>query len=129
MVLFAAGHTFGFLAFRPPTAEGLAVWNGMNEVHFSVGSSTFSYGRFYRGFGLSISVSMVFLAWLAWTLAAMTPRAPEDARRIAWALFVVQALGAVLSLLYFAAPPAVLSVLTAVCFAMGAIRLRGTVAG
>lgn len=25
-VPFAAGHTFGFLSFRPPDAAGLAVW-------------------------------------------------------------------------------------------------------
>lgn len=37
LVLFAAGHTFGFLKFKPPTAEGLAVRDAMNNVHFQVG--------------------------------------------------------------------------------------------
>jgi hypothetical protein len=29
-LLFALGHTFGFLSFKPPTAEGLAVQKAMN---------------------------------------------------------------------------------------------------
>jgi len=30
LVLFAAGHTFGFLKFKPSSAEGLAVRDAMN---------------------------------------------------------------------------------------------------
>jgi len=43
-VLFAAGHTFGFLNFKPPTAEGLAVRDAMNNLHFG---ADLSYGAFY----------------------------------------------------------------------------------
>ena len=34
LLLFAAGHTFGFLSFRPKSAEGLAVYNAMHSVPF-----------------------------------------------------------------------------------------------
>ncbi|WP_183811949.1 LIC_13387 family protein [Tunturibacter empetritectus] len=124
MLLFAVGHTYGFLAFRPNTAEGLAVWNAMNSVHFSEAGSTFSYGGFYKGFGLSISATQVFIAWLTWMLASMAKRGSNDARTIAWGLFVVQCVGFVLSLLYFAVPPAVLSALGALCFMMGAVSMQ-----
>ena len=42
-VLFAAGHTFGFLNFKPPTAEGMALRDAMNNVHFG---ANLSYGPF-----------------------------------------------------------------------------------
>lgn len=124
LVLFAAGHSYGFLAFQPPTAEGRAVWSAMNGVRFSAGSSTFSYGGFYIGFGLFITVFQIFSAWLAWFLGAMARRGEQGARAIAWAMFVVQVVGVGLSLRYFSAGPAVFSVVTAACLGMGAISMR-----
>jgi hypothetical protein len=116
MLLFAAGHTYGFLAFRPDTAEGQAVWTAMNSVRFSEGGSTFSYGQFYVGFGLFISLFLLFGAWLAWRLGSMPL---SDARPIAWAMFGVQCISLALSLRYFAAGPAVLSAATALSFLLG----------
>ena len=68
LVSFAAGHTFGFLRFKPPTSDALAVRDAMNNVHFQVRGSDFSYGGFYRGFGLTITVYLLFSAFLAWHL-------------------------------------------------------------
>jgi len=34
LILFAAGHTIGFLNFTPPTAEGIAVRDAMQNVQF-----------------------------------------------------------------------------------------------
>jgi len=123
MLLFAAGHTFGFLTFRPATAEGQAVWTAMNSVHFTVGRQIFSYGGFYVGFGLSCTVAMLFQAWLTWLLAGMAERGVAEARSIGWAMCALQVVSFGLSLRYFAAAPAVLSVLEAGCYAMGAMRM------
>jgi hypothetical protein len=38
LVLFAVGHTLGFLNFKPPSPEGLAVREAMNNVHFQSGT-------------------------------------------------------------------------------------------
>jgi hypothetical protein len=116
-VLFAAGHTFGFLGFTPPTAAGIAVRDAMDSVHFSVGSATFSYGGFYRGLGFSVTAAMLFQAFLAWQLAALAPR---PAARIAWGLCALQVVGFALSLVYFALPPAVFSLALAACLAFAA---------
>ena len=51
-VFFAVGHTYGFLSLRPPSPEGRAVYDSMNAVHFEVRGRNYSYGAFYRGFGL-----------------------------------------------------------------------------
>jgi hypothetical protein len=129
MLLFAVGHTYGFLAFRPDTAEGRAVWDAMNGVRFSVGRSTFSYGGFYTGFGLFISSYYLFGAWLAWRLGSMSRRGVADAGTIAWGMFVLECVGFVLSLRYFSAGPAVLSAVGALCLLMGAVALRRTAGG
>jgi hypothetical protein len=55
LALFAAGHTLGFLAFKPPTHEGLAVRDAMNQVRFEFRGAIYSSGGFYTGFGLTIS--------------------------------------------------------------------------
>ncbi len=124
MVLFAAGHTFGFLTFDPGTAEGRAVLAAMNGTHFSVGGSTFSYGEFYLGFGLTISAVQLFEAWLAWQLGSMARRGVRDARVIAWGMVVLHVIGFGLSWRYVALVPAAFSLVTALTLAMGAISMR-----
>jgi len=108
-LLFALGHTFGFLSFKPPTAEGLAVRKAMSDVVFKVGGSDLSYGMFYRGFGLSCTVSMLFLAILCWQLGALATIHPRAIAGVAWSLFGVQVVGVVLSVKYFGLPPAIFS--------------------
>ena len=112
-VLFAVGHTFGFLSFRPPSPEGRAVYDSMNNVHFQVGGKTFSYGNWYRGFGLTITVSMLFWAFLSWHLAGLAKSNPGAIAGLGWAFFAVQAVGVVFSLLYFGLPATVFSFLVA----------------
>jgi hypothetical protein len=110
-VLFALGHTFGFLSFKPPTQEGQAVLESMNSVHFEMNGKIFSYGGFYRGFGLSATASMLFEAFLAWYLGRMARRGSPEVKAIGWAFFVWQIVGVVLAWMYFGIPPMVLSVL------------------
>jgi hypothetical protein len=98
MLFFAAGHTIGFLTFRPPTPEGQAVWSAMNSVKFSRGNSTFTYGGFYTGFGLSISVSQLFSAWVAWLLGSMAYRRNPATLALAWGFLATQVVGIALSL-------------------------------
>jgi hypothetical protein len=94
----------------------------MNNVHFTVGGSTFTYGGFYRGFGLSATVSMLFEAFLVWQLGALVREAPGAAAKIGWGLCLVQVAGVVLSVLYFSAPPAVFSLAVAACLGLAAWR-------
>ncbi|HEY4355437.1 MAG TPA: hypothetical protein VGN16_06800 [Acidobacteriaceae bacterium] len=133
LFLFAAGHTFGFLTFRPTSAEGQAVWSAMNNVHFSEGGATFSYGNFYLGLGLFITFIDLFFAWMAWRLASMARRGVSDTSAIAWGMCALQVIGLVLSLRYLGIPPVVFSAIAAGCLAMGALsasrqaRLTGSV--
>ena len=65
ILLFAAGHTYGFLSLRVPSAEGRAVYDAMNTVHFELDGGSYSYGGFYRGLGLSCTVSLLFWGFLS----------------------------------------------------------------
>jgi hypothetical protein len=121
MLLFAIGHTIGFLTFQPPSLEGQNVWKAMNTVRFSAGFSTFSYGDFYTGFGLFITAFQLFAAWLAWSLGSMARRGIADVRTIAWGMSILQLVSLALSLRYFSSGPVVLSGLTAACLIVAAI--------
>ena len=124
-VFFALGHTYGFLSLRVPSAEGRAVFDGMNNVHFTIRGTSYSYGNFYRGFGLSCTVSMLFSAFLAWHLGELARTVPQAIGALGWVFFVVQLAGLVLSLKYFGLPPAIFSALAAFASAWRRGSLRG----
>ncbi len=124
LVLFAAGHTFGFLKFKPPTPEGLAVRDAMRTVHFAVGGKSFSYGGFYTGFGLFVTAYLLFSAFLAWHLGALAATNPQSIGALGWAFSGVQVSSLILSWIYFAPPPAVLSALVVACLGWAAWLVR-----
>ena len=109
LFLFAAGHTFGFLSFRPPSDEGRKIWQAMQDVHFEVQGARFSYGGFYMGFGLSITLSILFTAFLCWWMSGMAAREPNAIAKLGWALCVLQLGSLILSAIYFAIEPAIFS--------------------
>ncbi len=119
LVLFALGHSAGFLRLKPPTAEGLAVRDSMDRVQFHVRGATFSYGRFYRGFGLSITAYLLFTAFLAWQLGTLA-RTPASIGAIAWGFVALQLATLILSWMYFSAAPTVLSGVVVVCLGWAA---------
>jgi len=129
LVFFALGHTAGFLGFQPPSAEAAAVRASMDHVRFQVGGAEFSYGGFYVGFGLFVTLYLLFSAFLAWQLGTLATRAPAAIRAMGWSLFAVQLGSFVLSFLYFSVAPAVLSALVAACLGWAAWQLRSHATG
>jgi hypothetical protein len=115
LVIFAVGHTVGFLKFKPPNAEGVAVFDSMNSVHLQVGSGKVTYGNFYRGFGLFCTVYLLFAAYLAWYLGSLAQSNPHAIGTLGWAFFVLQLAGIVVSWIYFLPPPVILSTMVAIC--------------
>ena len=123
-VLFALGHTYGFLSFRPSSAEGRAVYESMNSVHLVVRGQDYTYGGFYRGFGLSATISMVFWAFLCWYLGELARTNPAVIGALGWAFFAAQVASAALSFLYFGPPARVLSLLVALLVGLAAWLAR-----
>jgi hypothetical protein len=104
LLIFAALHTVGFLGFVPPTVQGIAVRDAMDSVHFTLKGATYSYGNFYRGFGLFVTAALVFEAFVAWTLGTMVRNAARHAVSIGSALASVQIAGAIIAWRYFGVP-------------------------
>jgi len=124
LVLFAAGHTAGFLRFSPPSAEGQAVRSAMSTVTFTVAGKTHSYARFYEGFGLTITVYLFFAAFLAWHLGGLAARDPGAIGALGWVFCVVQLVSFALSWRYFFVAPALFSAVVAGLLAWAAWLLR-----
>jgi hypothetical protein len=114
LIIFAAGHTLGFLKFKPASPEGLAVHDAMDKVDFQIGRSTRTYGDFYRGFGLFCTLYLLFAAFLAWYLGDMARANPHAIVTLGWVFFGLHVVSLVLSWIYFLPPPVVLSGLTAI---------------
>ncbi|HEY4131287.1 MAG TPA: hypothetical protein VGM50_11760 [Gemmatimonadaceae bacterium] len=127
LLLFAVGHTMGFVGFVPTTAEGAAVHDAMVNVHFPIGKSEFTYQGFYLGFGLFVTAYLLFAAVLAWQLGDLASTAPHIVRSIGWMLLAVQAASLVLSCIYFFAVPIAFSAVVVVCLAAAVWRVPPTV--
>jgi hypothetical protein len=127
-LLFAAGHTFGFLSFRPEQADALAVYNSMNSVTFDFNGTVRSYAQFYTGFGLQVTAYLVFGAYLAWHLGKLAASQPKAIGALAWVFVALQAAILVLSVLYFFVVPSVLSAVILVCLLWAAWLLRSATA-
>ena len=123
-ILFAAGHTFGFLSFRAPTPEGRAVYDAMSQVHFMVDGTDYSYGSFYRGFGLSCSVAMLFSAFLSWHLGELARRLPQAIGALGWIFCATQLAGVFITIKYFGAIQAIFSAAVAICIGAASWLVR-----
>ena len=123
-VLFAVGHTYGFLSLRPASPEGRAVLDAMNTVHFDVGGRSFTYGGFYRGFGLSCTVSLILSAFLCWHLGQVARSNPAAIGARGWVFFAAQVVGVVLSFRYFGVPPMILSSMVTAIVGVAAFLAR-----
>jgi len=120
LVLFAAGHTFGFLKFKAPTPEGLGVRQAMTDVVFPLRGKNYSYSGFYTGFGLFITIDLLFSACLAWRLGTLAATDPSAIGLLGWAFCGVHVAGIVLSWLFFFPVTAGFSGVVAVCLGAAA---------
>jgi len=100
-LLFAAGHTAGFLTFHPQATDAIAVQEAMHRVQFAAGGTIVTWNNFYTGFGLFVSVYLLFSAFLAWRLSVAKNTEADMARTLAWMLFAVQLATIALCLRYF----------------------------
>jgi len=123
-LLFAVGHTAGFLTFQPKSAEGQAAIRAMAVV-FNEDGAHYSYVGFYKGFGLSCTLAMLLIAVWSWWLGGLAKTAPRTTVTPGIALTLYQIGGLVLASLYFPAPAVVFSAVLPILCAIavvGALR-------
>src|SRR5256885_7894158 len=84
LLLFAAGHTFGFRQNNPEWRAD-AVLGLMRSVHFDAQGFTRTYWDFFSAFGLFLSVFLLFAAVLAWLLGGLPAETLARVSSICWA--------------------------------------------
>jgi len=119
LLLFAVGHTLGFRQTDPQWGVD-ALLGSMKSIRFDVQGFNRSYWDFFVGFGLFVSVFLVFSAVLAWMLGGLPAETLASMRGIAWLFALCFAVIAVLSWRYFFIIPLVFSVLITVCLVAAA---------
>jgi hypothetical protein len=119
LLLFAVGHTIGFRQ-SDPTWGVDTLLGSMRSVRFDVQGFSRTYWDFFVGFGLFVSVFLVFAAVLAWQLGGLAPETLALLRGPAWALVVCLAAITILSWRYFFIAPIVFSILITLCLTAAA---------
>ena len=110
LMLFAAGHTFGFRQNNPEWGAD-AVLGLMRSIRFDAQGFTRTYWDFFSAFGLFFSVFLLFAAVLAWQLGGLPPEIFTRMRRTAWALAICFVAVTALSWRYAFTTPIVFSTL------------------
>ena len=119
LLLFAAGHTFGFRQNIPEWGAD-AVLGLMRSVHFDAQGFTRTYWDFFSAFGLFFSVFLLFAAVLAWLLGGLPAETLARVRSIAWALAICFVVVTALSCRYAFTTPIVFSTLITLCLTAAA---------
>jgi hypothetical protein len=119
LILFAAGHTFGFRQRNPAWGTD-AVLGLMQSVHFDALGFNRTYWDFFSGFGFIFSVFLVFSGVLAWQLSRLTAETPARVRPIAWNLVACFVVVTALNFEYAFTIPVVFSVLITICLIIAA---------
>jgi hypothetical protein len=114
LLLFAVGHTLGFRKVDPKWGVDSLVASMRNTTFDAQGFSR-SYWDFYTGFGLFVTIFLLFAAFLAWQLGGLPAQTLAGMRGVAWALALCFVAVTVLSWTYFFIAPVVFSVVVTVC--------------
>jgi hypothetical protein len=87
LLLFTVGHTLGFR--NTDGRWGVdALVAAMRTIHFDVQGFDRTYWDFYVGFGLFVSVFLLFAAVLAWQLGGLSTETLALIPGVPWALAI-----------------------------------------
>ena len=114
LLLFATGHTLGFRMTDPKLGVGPVIAS-LQTLHFQVQGSSRTFWEFYVGFGLFVSVFLVFAASLAWQLGRLQPETLAIVHGIRWGLAICFAAETVFTWKYFFIGPIVFSIVITAC--------------
>jgi hypothetical protein len=119
LLFFAAAHTLGFRKTDPGWGVD-SLLGLMRSVRFDAQGFNRTYWDFYVGFGLFVTVFLVFTAVLAWELGGLAPETLALMRGPAWALAICFIAVTILSWRYFFVAPIVFSNVITVCLTAAA---------
>lgn len=122
LAFFGIAHSLGM--FTEDEGEVKAVVSMMRSVHFDAMGTSRTVFDFYFGFGLLLTVFLLFSSVLSWQLGNLSKEQPAMARRIAWPLAVTIMVVTLLCWIYFFIAPQVVASLAAAFLLAGAATIK-----
>jgi hypothetical protein len=119
LVLFAVGHTLGFRTLDPSWGVDSLI-SSLKSTHFSVQGMDRTYWDFYTGFGIFVTVFLLFTAILTWQLGNQPKEALSTMWILNWSLAACFMTVTILSWVYFFAVPVVFSAVITLCLVCAA---------
>src|SRR5206468_6424830 len=114
LLLFAAGHTFGFRQSDPKWGVD-ALLGSMRSIHFDVQGFNLTYWDLFVAAGFSVGVFYLFAAILAWQLGGLPGPTLALMRGTAWAFALCFAAITVVSWRYLFILPIAFSIVITLC--------------
>jgi hypothetical protein len=114
LLLFAAGHTLGFRQIDPSWGVDPAI-EALRSTHFNIQGLSRTYWDFYTGFGLFMTVFLLFAAALSWQLGGLPRETLKIVSAATWSFAACFVAVTFLSWRYFFIVPLVFSGLITVC--------------
>ena len=119
LILFAVGHTLGFRRVDPRWGVDSLIAQ-LRSTHFAVQGFSRSYWDFFTGFGLFVTMLLLFAAVVSWQLGGLPREVLSTMPLITWSLAICFLLVTVLSYRYFFIVPVIFSGVIAVCLILAA---------
>jgi hypothetical protein len=119
LILFALGHTLGFRRVDPRWGVD-SIIAALRSTQFDVQGLNRNYWDFYTGFGLFVTVLLVFVAVLSWQLGSLPKESLLAMRVVTWGLAVCFVVVTFLSWKYFFVVPIIFSGIITICLIFAA---------
>ncbi|WP_263419379.1 LIC_13387 family protein [Terriglobus albidus] len=124
LILFATGHTLGFRRTDAWPDAVKPVVAGMRTVYFPANGFLRSYWDFYVGFGLFVTVMMLFAALVAWQMAGLPQEMLSRFGLVRWGLAIAFAIITAMTWRYFFLTPLIFSIATTATLTVAAMLRR-----
>ena len=119
LILFALGHTLGVR--RVDRRWGVdSIIGALRSTHFDVQGLNRTYWDFYTGFGLFVTVLLIFLAVLSWQLGGLPKESLLAMPVVTWALAACFLVVTFLRWQYFFIVPMIFSGVITICLMLAA---------
>lgn len=123
LLLFSTGHTIGFRKVKPEWGID-AIVASMKTTSFDVNGFPRTYWDFYVGFGLFVSLLLLFAALACWQLGGLNAAVLKSMPLLAWSLVICFVGVTYLSWRYFFIVPLVFSIVITLVLALAAWSIR-----
>ena len=119
LLLWTTGHTLGFRQGDPKWGVD-ALIGSMRSIHFDAQGFSRTYWDFFVGFGLFVSVFLLFAAVLAWQLGGLSKETLRLMPTVTWTLAICFVGLTVLSWMYFFTLAIIFSAVISLCLVLAA---------